>query len=245
MIKIKTKCINYNFKRSLERIDEILDSSDNDYEEKGTTIPSRNNLTFTNGFYVDVSAIFVDIRGSSSLSRHHRRPTLAKIYRSFISEVVAIMNGDKNCHEINIVGDCVSGIFETKTKGDIDDLICAACRIYSLIEIINCKLSKRNIQNIRVGTGIDYGRALMIKAGYKGSEINEIVWMGDVVNNASKLCNNANQYNSKQILISSGIYNNLNDYNKGLFNWNSSYGCYETNSYNVLMNDWLEKNCRK
>ena len=48
--KIKTKYINYNFKRSLERIDEILDSSDNDYEEKGTTIPSRNNLTFTNGF---------------------------------------------------------------------------------------------------------------------------------------------------------------------------------------------------
>lgn len=242
---VETKHMYYNFNNSLKRIDEILDSSDNDYEEKGTSIPSRNNLTFTNGFYVDVSAIFVDIRDSSSLSEIHRRPTLAKIYRSFISEVVAIMNGDKTCHEINIVGDCVSGIFETKTKGDIDNLISLACRIYSLIEIINCKLSKKNIQNIKVGIGIDDGRALMIKAGYKGSEINEIVWMGDVVNSASKLCNSANRYNSKQILISSTIYNMLNEYNRGLFNWNYSNSCYETNAYNIEMNEWLEENCGK
>lgn len=39
----------------------------------------------------------------------------------------------------------------------------------------------------RVGIGLAYGRALMIKAGYKGSTINEVVWMGDVVNEASKL----------------------------------------------------------
>ena len=85
-------------------------------------MPSRDKLTYTNGFYVDVSAMFVDIRESTSLSRIHRRPTLAKIYRSFISEVVAIMNGNETCHEINIIGDCVSGIFATKTKPDIDEL---------------------------------------------------------------------------------------------------------------------------
>lgn len=242
---VKTNHIYYNFNNSLKRIDEILDSSDNDYEEKGTSIPSKNNLTFTNGYYVDVSAIFVDIRDSSSLSSIHRRPTLAKIYRAFISEVVAIMNGNKNCHEINIVGDCVSGIFETKRKSDINNLISLACRIYSLIEIINCKLSKKNIQNIKVGIGIDYGRALMIKAGYKGSEINEIVWMGDVVNNSSKLCNSANRYNSKQILISSTIYDNLNEHNMGLFDLNKSLGCYETNAYNIEMNNWLKENCGK
>lgn len=224
---MKTKHINYNFERSLERIDEILDSTDNNYEEKGTNMPSRDKLTYTNGFYVDVSAMFVDIRESTSLSRIHRRPTLAKIYRSFISEVVAIMNGNETCHEINIIGDCVSGIFATKTKPDIDELISTAAKINSLIMTINCKLSKKNIQNIKVGIGIDYGRALMIKAGYKGSEINEIVWMGDVVNNASKLCNNANRQNSNEILISSTIYENLNEHNKGLFKLNFITQCYE------------------
>lgn len=243
--KMETKHINYNFERSLERIDDIIDSTDNNYEEKGNNIPPRDNLTFTNGFYVDVSAIFVDIRDSFSLSEIHRRPTLAKIYRSFISEVVAIMNGNKTCKEINIIGDCVSGIFATKTKTDIDELFSTAARINSLIKTINCKLSKKNIQNIKVGIGIDYGRALMIKAGYKGSEINEIVWMGDVVNNASKLCDNANRWHSQKILISSTIYDNLNEHNKGLFNWNSRNQCYGTDAINSLMEEWWKENCRE
>ena len=41
----------YNFSDSLSRIDEILNSSDNNYEER-KDIPSRSQLTFTNGFYV-------------------------------------------------------------------------------------------------------------------------------------------------------------------------------------------------
>ena len=242
---MKTKYINYNFERSLERIDEILDSNDNNYEEKGKNMPSRDKLTYTNGFYVDVSAMFVDIRESSSLSGIHRRPTLAKIYRSFISEVVAIMNENETCHEINIIGDCVSGIFATKTKQDINELFSTAAKINSLIKTINCKLSKKNIQNIKVGIGIDDGRALMIKAGYKGSEINEIVWMGDVVNKASKLCNNANRWNSKKILISSKIYDDLNEINKELFKWNSTNQCYESDAIHSLMNEWWKENCNK
>ncbi len=241
---MKTTNKNYNFEKSLERIDKILNSNDNNYVENGNKIPSREKLTFTNGFYVDVSAIFVDIRDSSSLSNSHRRPTLAKIYRSFISEVVAIMNGESNCNEINIIGDCVSGVFETQTKTDIDNLFSTACRINALIEIINCKLTKRNIKNIKVGIGIDDGRALMIKAGHKGSEINEIVWMGDVVNNASNLCNNANRFNSKAILVSKEIYGDLNSHNKKCFSWNFNYSCYESNAVISFMNDWLNENCR-
>lgn len=241
---MKTTNKNYNFEKSLERIDNILNSNDNNYIENGNKIPSREQLTFTNGFYVNVSSLFVDIRDSSSLSNSHRRPTLAKIYRLFISEVVAIMNGEPNCNEINIIGDCVSGIFETETKQSINDLFSIACKINSLIDIINCKLTKRNIENIKVGIGIDYGRSLMIKAGHKGSEINEIVWMGDVVNNASKLCNNANRPNSKAILISNTIYNNLNSHNKKYCISNPIYSRYESNAVITFMNNWWEENCK-
>lgn len=36
----------YDFEKSRDRIDEILNSSDNNYEDK-KEIPSRDNLTFT------------------------------------------------------------------------------------------------------------------------------------------------------------------------------------------------------
>ena len=70
----------YDFEKSRDRIDEILNSSDNNYEDK-KEIPSRDNLTFTNGYYIFCSAIFIDMRGSKEFSKKHTRPVTAKIYR--------------------------------------------------------------------------------------------------------------------------------------------------------------------
>lgn len=239
---MESNCKVYRFNRSLERLDDILDSSNNNYEEKDY-IPSRSHLTYTNGFYVNVSAVFVDIRDSSSLSDNYYRPTLAKIYRSFISEVVAIMNGDIYCQEINIVGDCVSGIFKTENEEGKNSLIETVLKINGIIRILNCKLSKKNIECINVGIGLDYGRALMIKAGNSGSEINEIVWMGDVVNNASKLCDNANSYYTKPILISNKLYSKLPIKKCIHFEKNSIEDCYECDEIDSEMEEWIEGNC--
>ena len=85
---MQTSASTYDFNASLERIDEILDS--NETFEKRQSIPARTDLTYTNGFYVNCAAIFIDICGSSDLTDDHERPVLAKIYRSFISESIAI-----------------------------------------------------------------------------------------------------------------------------------------------------------
>lgn len=183
---MECNCRNYEFLKSFERIDDILNASDSSYEERAS-IPSRDALSHNNGYYVEVSALFADIRSSSSLTDIHRRPKLAKLYRAFISEVVAVNNGNPFCAEINIVGDCVSGVFNSTSKIAINSVFDTAAKICSLIDVINCKFKKRNIEQIKVGIGISYGKALMIKAGYSGSGINDIVWVGDVVNEASHL----------------------------------------------------------
>ena len=84
---------NYDFTKALERIDEIL-NADNSKFKDNDCFPSRDDLTFSNGFYVYCTALFVDIRDSSTMTNEHRRPVLAKIYRSFISEMVALMNSN-------------------------------------------------------------------------------------------------------------------------------------------------------
>ena len=55
----------YDYMKSFDRIDDILTSANN-YEERDS-IPSREELTFNNGFYVMCNAIFIDVRDSSSL----------------------------------------------------------------------------------------------------------------------------------------------------------------------------------
>ena len=75
---MKSNLIDYKVEESVARIDEILTASDLSYEEQDY-IPSRDLLTFTNGFYVNCSALFVDIRKSSELTDFHRNRVLAKL----------------------------------------------------------------------------------------------------------------------------------------------------------------------
>lgn len=240
---MKTNTISYDLTKSIERIDSILNSSNSNFEES-SSIPNRDKLTYQNGYYVNVGAIFIDIRESSTLTDEHKRPKLAKLYRSYISEVVAILNSYSDCKDINIVGDCVSGIFEARYQYQLRNMFDASAKLNSLVNIINYKLKKKGITEVNVGIGLDYGRALMIKAGFSGSSISDIVWMGDVVNSSSNLCNKANKGFNDVILVSQGVYGNLDEHRKGLLNYNYNENCYQGNIINLDMEDWYTNNCK-
>lgn len=239
--------IYYDIDKSSERIDEILNSSNTNYSDSDK-VPKRDDLTYTNGRYVYVTALFIDIVGSSDMTDEYRRPTLAKIYRSFISECVALMNSSDICKEININGDCVWGVFETPYKSDIDDVFSLAARLNSLIKILNYKYEKKGYDRISVGIGIDYGRALMVKAGYSGSGLNDVIWMGDVVNQACHLSNRANRNGRKVILMGSVLHQNLCTENQDFCNKyydaaDNKYN-YEAGVINTAMDNWYKEHCK-
>lgn len=241
---MESNYIIYEYETSFERIDEILNSRDTSFEEIDH-IPPRDRLTFTNGFYVKCSAMSVDIRDSSELPQKHSRAKLAKLYRAFLSESVAVMNGSEACAEVNIVGDCVWGVFNTPYINDIDNVFSAAARIESLIDTLNCKFKKYNIEQITAGIGISYGKALMIKAGYSGSGINDVVWMGEVVNEASKLASYGNEtWEDKTIMVADSFYNNLDQENKNLLSRNHQRQCYHGDAINKAMREWYDKHCK-
>ena len=238
---MKASFSSYDFAKSRERIDEILDSKDTNYEDKDS-IPSRDLLTFENGFYVSAAAMFIDMRGSNALADKHKRPTLAKMYRSFISELIAVLKGNANVDEICIEGDCVWGVFNTPFKKDIDGVFSTAARAASLVDVLSYKYKKKGYSEIEVGIGISYGTTLLIKAGYKGSGINEVVWLGKLVNDAAKLSSYGNRLSSdREMMISNLFYENLNDGNKEMFVKNTSRDCYHANVVNSEMNDWLKE----
>jgi class 3 adenylate cyclase len=234
----------YDYQASFKRLDDILNQGDINYEEVDA-LPDRDGLTFANGFYANCSALFVDIRDSSGLPKKMKRPTLARLYRAYISELVAVMNDDSYCREINIVGDAVWCVINTPRKSDIDDVFHTACRAHALVRALNCKLAKKGIDAISVGIGIDYGRALMIKAGYSGSGINDVVYMGDVVNSAAKLASKGSMgfLARGPVMIGSVVHTNLNDANKALCSWNATHSCYTARAVDTDMEAWYQENC--
>jgi len=245
---MKTTGAAYSIEDSDERIREILDASDQAFEELDY-IPSSDKLTYKNGFYVNCTALFIDIRGSSKLPETHKRPVLAKIYRAYLSECVAILNQDANCREVFINGDCVSGIFETPYQANIESAFYRTIQLNTLLRLLNWRLEQKGYAQIKCGIGMDYGRALMLKAGYKNHAINEIIWMGDVVNRASNLCHQGNKGDRKAIQVSPAIQKNITraDYlqllgpvYENIFDFTTPTA-YEGDIVSVEMNAWIEE----
>lgn len=231
----------YDFNKSISNFDEILNSSDSNYvTHKG--IPNKNDLTFTNGYYVDVTVLFIDIRGSKELSTKHTRPVLAKIYRAYISEVISVIGGNSYISEINVEGDGIWAVFNTTSNYDVDTVFQTAFTLASLVDILNVKLLKKGYSAINIGIGVDKGESLYIKAGYKGSGINEVVWLGKVVGQTAFLCSNANKNSNSRIMVSDNVYNCLTIQNKSLLQRNWSYNCYHGNIHRIDMNNWVEAN---
>lgn len=232
----------YSYTNSSERIKDILNQPTGTFEEVDG-LPDRDKLSFTNGFYGMCSAVFIDIRDSSGLTEKHKRPMLAKIYRAFISEMVAVLNSDPYVREVNIVGDCVWAVYKTTQTTHIDDVFGIAYQANTLLKLLNSHYAKKGIDPLKIGIGIDYGRVLMIKAGYSGSGINEVIYMGDVVNRAAHLAHEAGRGWSDPIFAGGVFHQNLNDHNRSLLTsrYISGLGTvYTGNVVNTDMNDWVE-----
>lgn len=249
----------FNLETGLKRIDAILDSPS--LYEESDDIPKLNNLSFTNGKYVKCASLFIDLRGSSELIKTQGRKsrTLARLYRAYISEMVAIVNSFKSCKEVNIIGDCVSAMFagdQGKEKPVIEALE-AVSMCNGMMRVLNVHFKKKwgaEFQEIDAGIGVALGRALVIKAGHSGTGISDLIYMGDVVNKASKMCGLAHKDYPKPICVTEAVYNNADKYIANP-NTDSTFqdflsiqshdkhgNVYTGNFYRVEFNDWAEEN---
>ncbi|MFG6491280.1 adenylate/guanylate cyclase domain-containing protein [Microbacterium sp. P03] len=234
----------YDWAASFARIEDILDQPPGQFEETDA-LPDRDRLTFTNGFNAPCSALFVDIRDSSGLTAEYTRPELAKLYRAFISEMVAVLNGHPRVREVNIVGDCVWAVYNTPQKTNLREVFSVAARANSLMKMLNKALTARGYEQVRVGMGVDYGRALMIKAGYSGSGLNDVVYMGDVVNRASHLAHEAGRDGRPPVFIGPVFHRNLDDHRKSLTHERTISGLgkvFASNPIRSEIEEWMDSN---
>ena len=226
------KITNFSVPGCLAKIDNILNSNPQGKMEKRKFIPSEAEMTFDNGYYVDCVALSVDIRGSSQMPDFHTKPVLAKIYRAYLSSITSLMKSCGLNRHIRIVGDAVLGIFNSPNPAiHVQEVYAVGLRIYNVISMLNDKLQKKGYQTINVGIGISYGEALAVKAGLFGSGINDIIWMGDVVNTASKIGNKGNKDGNGQYMICPSVYGFLPPGDAQLFTANAAEGCYHGNVY--------------
>lgn len=241
----------YNYKNGKSRIEEILNNKIEIVEKE--KVPKDENFTFDNGYYSWVSAIFVDIRESSKLFTDKDKEKVAKIIRSFTSEIIEILREDDNLREIGIRGDCVYAIYTTSNQSDTYEIAEKTFFINTFMEMLNILLEEKSYPTIRVGIGMSTAQELVVKAGRKNVSINSKVWIGDAVTKASNLSSLGNKDGVLPIVFSELSYinfieklveNTSNDDPKSWFKKYSTneYGIYysaniiKTNFYNWIKN---------
>lgn len=249
----------YDFDARLKRIDDILSSSLDTSDKKGHF--NIKQMSDNEGIYIDCVSIFVDLRDSTKFveDSNLRRKSLGKIYKTYISEIVAIVNSFKTCWEIDIVGDCVSAIFINKREDDdiYKDGLRAASMCNGMMQVLNKKYKQKwgNDAFVKAGIGLASGNVMVMKVGLFGSkEIKEGIYVGNVVNKASKLCDMALKDNNKPILVSQEIYDhsdiiansNTNETFKDYLSFfdiekGDNYKfIYSGEFYRMFMRDWVD-----
>lgn len=198
---------NYDYKKGKERIEEILDNKLEIIE--GNKIPKDDSFTFSNGYYGWVTGIFVDIRDSSTLFADENKEKVAKIIRSFTSEIIEILRDDDNLREIGIRGDCVYAIYTTPYQNDIYELVDKTFWINTYMKMLNKLLYQRSLPQIKVGIGMSTAQELVVKAGRKDVGINNKVWIGEAVTKASNLSSIGNKNGKQSLVYSKSSYNNF------------------------------------
>lgn len=197
----------YDYKKGKERIEDILDNGLKVIEQD--EIPADSAFTFTNGYYSWVSAIFVDVRDSSTLFADEDKEEISKVIRSFTSEIIEILRNDDNLREIGIRGDCVYGIYTTPQKSDILELADKTFYINTYMQMLNKLLHDRSLPEIKVGIGMSTAQELVIKAGRKDVGINSKVWIGKAVTRASNFSSLGNKRGNSALVYSSCSYSNF------------------------------------
>lgn len=201
----------YDYKQRKDVIYGIINSSTEVADKTSISdIESETNgsLTFNNGIKGWVVSIFVDLVNSSELFKGKNDKTIAKVIRTFASETIQILNDTQMYKRIGVRGDCVFAIFASPDKENVLEAFNMAVDINTLKKMINKMLKQNSMPQIDYGIGIGLSKDLVIKVGKKGV-INDLVFIGKAVVNASNLSNIASRNGISSIAIDPLVYSNI------------------------------------
>lgn len=234
----------YNYRDGRSNIINILKNKTEVIKSRG--IPKDDSsFTYKNAYLTWVSSIFIDIKDSSKLF-DTKDETLARLMRAFTSEIITIFQGLDIYRQIGIRGDCVYVIYDTKCKDDLYDVFNIASTLNTFMKMFNAIIKEHGYREIVAGIGIGCDEELIIKVGKTGTGINDKIWIGKAVVDASNLSGVANRNGIEPIAMSSVFYNNIIDI---LVNKNVNYRlwitysqkekCYHCNIINIEFNNWI------
>lgn len=155
----------------------------------------------------EISILFSDIRGFTTVSESLTPPELVKLLNEYLSPMTRIVLNEKGTLD-KFIGDAVMAIFNAPL--DLPDHANHACntavRMIEELKVLNTNFESRGMCRIDIGVGINTGAAIV---GNMGADIRfDYTAIGDAVNLASRL-EGLNKYYGTHILVSEDTHNKV------------------------------------
>jgi adenylate cyclase len=135
----------------------------------------------------EVSCLFADIRGFTSLSESESPQEVVSMLNEFFSAMATVVF-DHQGNLDKFIGDCVMAVWGPPSShpDDAARALSAALEMQQAVRELNDRRIALGKVPIQVGIGVNTGQAVV---GYMGSaERHEFTAIGDTVNTASRLC---------------------------------------------------------
>lgn len=165
-----------------------------DYEiVQGRVVPTSDEVSFGRfGKEVELAMLFIDVKESTKIVDAFRLKTAARMYQSFLRGITLIAL--KNNGEVrSFNGDGILVTFYGDSK--CNNAVRSALQMMDFVNsVLKPKLksyfaNNKQAQNLifDCGIGIDVGSVFVVRGGAKGSDNNDLVWVGNPTNYAVKL----------------------------------------------------------
>ena len=157
----------------------------------------------------ELSILFSDIRGFTTVSESLTPPELVKLLNEYLSPMTRIVLEERGTLD-KFIGDAVMALFNAPL--DVPEHATHACstavRMMDELKLLNAGFAERGMHTLDIGVGINTGPAVV---GNMGADIRfDYTAIGDSVNLASRL-ESLNKYYGTHILVSEDTKKQVTD----------------------------------
>lgn len=149
-------------------------------------IPNIEDVSYSESKILETSVLHIDMRGSTDIVRAFSAIDALKIYKIFHGTIVTVARY-KKARVRTFAGDRVGVVFDV-TKRVSSNAVETALLMQAVLEcVVNPYLLQKFRYEIKYGIGISVGEMLVGRIGQYGTSNNDLVWLGEAMNVASKL----------------------------------------------------------
>lgn len=197
----------YEYKEGKERIENALNDEKNYIDTKSFASEDESSNDTYEGW---LCVLCVNISNYSDVIYLNPERKSSKLIKCLLNELMQCIE-EENLIEVKFLAGSLYAMYSAPYQSDVYAVADMAAKINTFFKMFNKILSMREYPPLKFGIGISLSKDLCLKGLGKKGILDEYIWIGDAVSEASKLAIACQDNDNQGIAYSNMAYSNFID----------------------------------